>query len=159
MPSRIEYDSARARQRWLYALLVAVFWVLGDHGLRPYPVNTPCNGGWLDALEFLGEFVGVVVLLEVLGWVRWTVWEKPWSTLTADGQAEVVFRGDGLPFVPQRLFWSLLFIGACFGLFKWAGSPDPCEAAIFSWKHFLGCVSFACGVLGIVELGLNLWAR
>jgi len=113
-----------------------VFWVLGAHGLSWFPVTKPCNGGWWDGVEFVAEFLGAGILIEAFEWVISR--EKPSS--------------GGLLFVPQNLLWNLVFIGASFGLFKWAGSPDPCEAAIFSWRHLLGCVSFAYAVLGMGDL-------
>jgi len=129
-----------------------VFWVLGAHGLSWFPVTKPCNGGWWDGVEFVAEFLGAGILIEAFEWVKWISWEKPSSAIAPVEQAEVMSSGGGLLFVPQNLLWNLVFIGASFGLFKWAGSPDPCEAAIFSWRHLLGCVSFAYAVLGMGDL-------
>jgi hypothetical protein len=121
------------------------------------PVARPCNGGWWDALEFAAEFLVAGVLIEGLSWVRWILREKSSSTISSVEQAEVTLSGGRLLFVPQNLFWNLVFVGACFGLFKLAGSPDACETAIFAWRNALGAIAFAYGTLSLVSFGRSLY--
>ena len=156
MGVQTKYDLVRIRRRWLLAPLLCIALILGAHGVSAYPGRTTCNGGWLEASEFLAEFLGAVVFIEAFQWLLWAFWEKPSLKIAPDSQAKAMSGGSRLLFVPQTLFWSLVFMAACFGVFKWAGYPDPCEVVMFSWRNFLGCVSFACEVLGLANLKLDL---
>jgi hypothetical protein len=148
---RIRYDRVRASRRWLIALLLGIFWVMNSHGVSWLPEKY-CNGGWSDAFEFFGEFLGALVLIEASQWVLWRIWGMRSLKNAPNGQKDAMFSGGRLLFVPQTLLWSLVFMGACFAVSKWAGSPDPCEAAMLSGRDILGIGSFACGVLGLSNL-------
>ena len=151
MGVRIKYDLVPASRRWLIALLLGTFWVMKSHGASWLPEKY-CDGGWSDAFEFFGEFLAAVALIEACQWVLWRTWGMRSLKNGPNEQAGAMFSGGKLLFVPPTLLSSLAFMGACFAVSKWAGSPDPCEAAMFSGRDIVGCVSFACGFLGLANL-------
>lgn len=147
----IEYDLVRASRRWLIALLLGILRIITSHGVSSFPEKY-CNGGWSDALEFFGEFLGAVVLIEAFQWVMWRIWGMHSLKNAPQGQADAIFSGGRLLFVPRTLLWSLVFMGAGFAVSKWAGAPDPCAATILSGRDIAGCVGFTCGVLGLANM-------
>ena len=147
----IKYGLYRVVQRFTLALLPCVGYILSFHGFSREVVPPSCSGGWLKALEFIAVFFVTAVAIETLQWAVWSLWKRGTRTAVAVAQVNgdsVAFSGGGLFFLPRKSIWSVLLAFACFVIFLWSGTPNPCEGLIFSWRGLVGCLSFAFAALG-----------
>jgi hypothetical protein len=148
---QVKYDTERVVTRFVLALLPCVGYILTFHGFSRAVIPPPCSGGWLEAIQFVAVFFLTATIIELAQWALWNIWKRARYPVGDNALTEtdsVVFSGGGLFLLPRKSLWSVFATFACFFIFLWAGTPNPCENLNFSWRAVLGCFSFAYSALG-----------
>jgi hypothetical protein len=175
----LEYDVGRAFLRWPIALLLALFLVLGQHGFSRSPRwvdPVSCNGGWFEAMAFLGGLISAMVIVEVLHWAFWRVqhWDEVMSLGQKDallgrgtdaslgtelfqrssggsapGDYDLQLSGGKLALAPANQIGGMLLGFALLILGFGIGTANPCEVPAIDWRTVVGWFVIAYALLMI----------
>ena len=149
--AQAEFDTERVVTRFAFASLVCALYILSFHGFSREVVPPTCAGGWSETIQFVAAFVLTGLLIEFVQWALWSIWQlhgPSWKRYFGPGSDSVMLDGGGLCFLPRKSLWIIPFAFACFFVFLWTGTPNPCEDLNFTWKGALGSFCFAFAALG-----------
>ena len=173
-----EYDLERVAVRLLFALIIGIMSVVTAHGGGWSWGQVRCNGGWAEAISFLGGFVCAIGIIEVLHWIAWRTAHRAYLISFEDREvllgrgheikASTLFpardkacqsedydlqvSGGDLALTPRSLFAGLLLGVGLLLLGLVTNPPSPCERPSLDWRFVSGWFveAYAALVVGAV---------